>query len=257
MLGDRVKLYSQVRKTRDQAANKISELRVGDKLYEGEHVPDGFYNSISQLKKLDHSALTVSPSFISATEEYRNILKLCTTGTKVPLMSKKTATDILKSIRPMVSNYYSITAAHYLNSGQAGIDHFHCLLNGIIEDLNSMRTIRSVNGNSPHLISRFVAYRKALYVILPVGLARRHRVNPVVGIQAHQVYGTPVLLSGITTLVLSTAEIRLLDQHVKNTVMNLQKLLDKTPRCSLFSLWSSPRICNSAHESYVYIWYDM
>ena len=86
------------------------------------------------------------------------------------------------------------------------------------------------------MISRFVAYRKALYAILPVGLARRHRVNPVVGIQAHQVYGTPVLLSGITTLVLSTAEIKLLDQHFKNTVMNLRKLLDKTPSCVVYFL---------------------
>ena len=100
-----------------------------------------------------------------------------------------------------------------------------------VEQAEHVGTIRSVNGNSPHLISRFVAYRKALYAILPVGLARRHRVNPVVGIQAHQVYATPVLLSGITTLVLSTAEIKLLDQHFKNTVMNLRKLLDKTPSC--------------------------
>ena len=70
-----------------------------------------------------------------------------------------------------------------------------------------------------------------MFSILPVGLARGHCGNPAASLRAHQVYGTPVLLSGITTLVLTNSEVGLLDQHVKKTLQNIQKLMDRTPNC--------------------------
>ena len=35
-----------------------------------------------------------------------------------------------------VSDFYSITAMHYLNAGTSGHDHFHFLLNAVIDNVN-------------------------------------------------------------------------------------------------------------------------
>ena len=48
------------------------------------------------------------------------------------------AEEILKSIRPSVNDFYSITASHFLNSGEAGLEHFCFLLNTIIDDINNL-----------------------------------------------------------------------------------------------------------------------
>jgi hypothetical protein len=98
-------------------------------VYLSENVADGFYDSISALKKLNREALSTSASFQSASDSYENILKICKSGSKVPPVSLDIAEEILKSIRPSVNDFYSITAAHYINSGKAGLAHFSYLLN--------------------------------------------------------------------------------------------------------------------------------
>ena len=70
-----------------------------------------------------------------------------------------------------------------------------------------------------------------MFSILPAGLGRCHRGNPAASLQAHQIYGTPVLLSGLTTLNLKYSETQLVSQHVKATLQNLQKFLPRTPSC--------------------------
>ena len=67
--------------------------------------------------------------------------------------------------------------------------------------------------------------------VLPLGLARGHRGNPAASLRIHQIFATPVLFSGMGSLVLSSAEINMIDQYMKTTVQNLQKLMDKTPAC--------------------------
>ena len=99
------------------------------------------------------------------------------------------------------------------------------------DEAEHVGTVRSVNGNLDHIFSRFAAHRRAMFSILPVGLARGHRGNPASALRAHSTYGASVLLSGISTLVLSKPEINLIDQHIKNNLQNLQKLMDKTPYC--------------------------
>ena len=499
-------LSKAVRKSNPTAAKNIKKLVVGEKEYVDENVPDGFFDSISSLKKLDLASLSTSSSFQSASDTYKNILKICESGTKVPEVSLLMADDILKSIRPSVNDFYSITASHYLNSGKAGLEHFANLLNVIISDLNNLsieelnlvwacilykghekdrtidrsyRTIstcpflskaidtyisilysskwnkftaetqfqnkcsshelaaltlseaiihstktlnrpafalyldarsafdlalrefivnnlyeygirdqglllidqrlknrrtvcewdkqmmgpiedecgveqgginssdfykvynneqltlaqdselgiplgpvtvsaigqaddvvlisndlhslqslldlslyycskynvslshdktklqvfssrsseleasiakstsilnidgeflsfdeeaehvgvvRSVNGNLPHLLTRFAAYRKARFKILPVGIAKANRGNPASILNANSVYGFPVLFSGVATLALSNPEITIIDQHVKLTLQRLQKLRDKTPTCVVMFL---------------------
>ena len=71
---------------------------------------------------------------------------------------------------------------------------------------------------------------------MPAGLAWGHRGNPAVALQVHQLYAEPVLLSGMCSLLLKKSEITLIDQHLKKTYQQLQKLMDKTPACVVYFL---------------------
>ena len=51
--------------------------------------------------------------------------------------------------------------------------------------------LRSVHGNQPSLLARFTAHRKAIFSILPVGLARGHRGNPATSMRVERIYGAP------------------------------------------------------------------
>ena len=94
--------------------------------------------------------------------------------------------------------------------------------------------LRSADGNLPNLMSRISAHKKALGATLFSGVAQRHRANPAVGLKVGKIYGTPVLLSGLASLVLLESELGLLDQHLKQTLLNIQKLHAKTPDCFVY-----------------------
>ena len=101
--------------------------------------------------------------------------------------------------------------------------------------------LRHISGNLPNLLNRIISHKKSLGAILSAGLAHSHRGNPAASLQVHQLYETPVLFSGLAALVLSKAEIGLLDSHFLNTLQNLQRLHDKTPRAVvLFMAGSLP-----------------
>ena len=74
------------------------------------------------------------------------------------------------------------------------------------------------------------AHKKSLNGDLSAGLARGHRGNPAASLHVHQLYATPVLFSGMASLVLSPTEIKMLDNHFQNTLQDLQCLHPKTPR---------------------------
>ena len=65
------------------------------------------------------------------------------------------------------------------------------------EDAEHVGVLRSVNGNLPHLLSRFVAHRRAMHAILPAGSAKSHRGNPAANLITYRTYGTPVLFLGL------------------------------------------------------------
>ena len=100
-------------------------------------------------------------------------------------------------------------------------------------------TRRSINGNLSHLMNRIVAHRKALGATLSSGVAFKSRANPIIGLRMSKIYGSPVLLSGMSSLVLSSSEIAIVDQHFKDTYQNLQKLHQRTPRSVVFFLGGS------------------
>ena len=91
--------------------------------------------------------------------------------------------------------------------------------------------LRSSEGNLPSITARFAAHRRALSSILHTGLAYRHRGNPSYNVRIEKLYATPVLLSGLGTLVLKKSELDMIDRHFSNTLCRLLKLHDKTPRC--------------------------
>ena len=97
--------------------------------------------------------------------------------------------------------------------------------------------VRSVvDGNSHHIVARLAAHRGAMYGLQYAGLARGHRGNPYASLRVEAVYGLPVLLSGLASLVLSTKEEQMLDQHYKVYIQRLLRLHQATPAPVVFFL---------------------
>ena len=61
-------------------------------------------------------------------------------------------------------------------------------------------------------------------------MARAHRGNPAASLFIYQMYASPVLFSGLGSLVLSDHETNMINQHHKDTLSNLQRLISLTPR---------------------------
>ena len=67
-----------------------------------------------------------------------NILEICSRGEKIPAITLGKSREILLKIKPKVSDLYSITAFHYINAGEPGVQHFHLLLSALIEDVSNL-----------------------------------------------------------------------------------------------------------------------
>jgi hypothetical protein len=105
------------------------------------------------------------------------------------------------------------------------------------EEAEHVGVIRSsTQGNIPHLMNRICSHRKALRATLSSGVAQKKRANPVIGLKLENVYGSPVLMSGVASLVLSGSESSMLDKHLKDTYLNIQKLHKKTPDSVVYFL---------------------
>ena len=133
---DPSKLYRFVRASKNKLSSKIHSLHVGNKLYAGNSVPDGFFDSLSSLKSPDMTKIYSSPSFISAASDYSIIRKICSAGLRIPPISARDATEILYDLKPDVNDLFSITARHYINAGFEGARHFHFLMKLVISNLN-------------------------------------------------------------------------------------------------------------------------
>ena len=140
LLKDTSATFARIRSLNRAKSSNLHVLKVGDLVFEGEYVPDGFHYAIKKLKtKNDYSA--IDPSYC---EDYGHILKICKTGKPIEQISRQTSLDILNQMKPNVSDFYSVTPAHYLNAGLIGCEHFFLLLTALIEDVNST-TIDEVN----------------------------------------------------------------------------------------------------------------
>ena len=94
-------------------------------------------------------------------------------------------------------------------------------------------------GNMDNIIARQAAHTRALYSVLPAGLARGHHGNPAAAVRVENLYGSPVLLSGLAALVLSKTELSSIDQHYKESLESLQRLYKATPAPVVYYLAGS------------------
>ena len=137
-------LHRSLRSLKSSRASLIQKLTVGNKVYTNNTVPDGFFDSLSALKTHDSAALRQSENLGNFFEDYDNIIEICINGPRIPHISIKESNDILYSIKPSVNDLYSVTAYHYIHAGDEGLEHFNCLLNILITDIN-FATVPEVN----------------------------------------------------------------------------------------------------------------
>ena len=95
---------------------------------------------------------------------------------------------------------------------------------------------RSPEGNAANISSRLTAHRKAVFGLLHAGLAKGHRANPAASVKVEAVYGVPVLLSGLGSIVLAAKEEKFLDQYHKVHLQRLLRLHQATPAPVVFLL---------------------
>ena len=105
------------------------------------------------------------------------------------------------------------------------------------EHLGILRT--STPTNVPNILVRLKEHDKKLFSLLPAGLALGHHANPAACIKVEQQYALPVLLSGLSALVLKKSETNMISTCYKNTLQRLMKLHDRTSDCAVYSLAGS------------------
>ena len=105
-----------------------------------------------------------------------------------------------------------------------------------VHEAEHVGVLRSSSGNMPNILQRIAAHKKALGGVSSAGMARSHRGNPASSLRVHQLYAAPVLLSGLASLVLTEPELKVIDNHFKSTIQNLQRLHQNTPAGVVFLL---------------------
>ena len=82
-------------------------------------------------------ALTNDPALTDHFSNYENILKICQKNPNIPLINHEAAAKILKRMKAHVMDIYGVTAKHYVNAGQEGLEHFMNLINCVLTDVNN------------------------------------------------------------------------------------------------------------------------
>ena len=87
-----------------------------------------------------------------------------------------------------------------------------------VSEAEHVGVLRSSTGNMPNVLQRIACHKQALGGVCSAGIARAHRGNPAASLRVNQLYATPVLLSGLASMVLSEAEVKVMDTYFKNTI---------------------------------------
>ena len=106
----------------------------------------------------------------------------------------------------------------------------------------------SDNSNLPHILDRISNYKRALFGVLPAGLAKHHNTNPEASLRVQNICALPVLLSGLGGLQLAKSEINILEKQYKNTLKCLMKLPDKCPDSVIYFLAGSVPVLAHIHK---------
>ena len=94
----------------------------------------------------------------------------------------------------------------------------------------------SDGGNTLHVLERISAHQRAMASVLHTGAAQHHRASPAETLQLERLYGCPVLLSGLPSLVLTKKELSSVMRHHRITLCRLQRLPKTTPDCVVYFL---------------------
>ena len=135
----------------------LNKLHVGNDVFTGKDVGKGFFTSISSLKSRDVSSLESCPTFQEFVTDHNHILEICKLGKKIPLLSYDKAEELLRAIRPSVTDFYSISALHYLNGRSPAINHFKLILNAVLSDIETFALSQL---NTCHAIILFKGHGK-------------------------------------------------------------------------------------------------
>ena len=108
-----------------------------------------------------------------------------------------------------------------------------------VDSAEHVGIIRSVSGNQPHILKRITSHKRSLSAVLSSGLARHHRANPASSLRTENLYGLPVLMSGVASLTLLDSEIDTLAHHYKCTLEGLLNVHKKTPDPFVFFMSGS------------------
>ena len=129
--------FSALRAGARSTAPAVKRMQVGDKVYMGESVADGLFDSLSSLKSPDMTQYNHLPPYAEAVSVYQHIMKLASAGGKIPQISFSKGEKLLRGLKSSVIDYFSITSLHFLHLGHEGVLHFIFLLNVIIGHINS------------------------------------------------------------------------------------------------------------------------
>ena len=130
-------IFKSIKSVKRGSIRKIQKLTVGKKVYVGDSVKDGFFDSISQLKSRDPNILAADSKLSSLLPGYKNILEICKNGPPIPTISEIDSFKLLQKMKPSVSDVDGLTINHYKYAGPAGWKHFNLLLNSLICDVNN------------------------------------------------------------------------------------------------------------------------
>ena len=121
--------FANIRRAKRTETSKINSLKVGSVTYTGDHVTDGFFDSVKQLKTKDDKKNEASKYYNEFVDDYYHIIRLCENAPPLDDITEARALDLLTRLKPNVPDFFSITPNHYLYAGPAGIKHFSVMIN--------------------------------------------------------------------------------------------------------------------------------
>ena len=152
-------LFQKIKSNKRKSVS-INKLNVGDELFTDKDVGNGFFKSISALKTRNEEELLSCQTFQDFLSDHEHILEICKEGKEIPPLTLSQALDLLKSIKPGVTDIYSISALHYLNGGDLAVTHFQLLLNAVLKDvenyaLSEINTVHAIILHKGHGKDKF------------------------------------------------------------------------------------------------------
>ena len=138
------KIFLYLRSIRRTKTKTIQSLTVGSKIYTGDRVGDGFYESMTSLKSCNIESLKHDQDLSHHFSNYQHIMKICQAKQNIPPISVHAASKLLSRMKTHVTDIYGVTPLHYLYAGDEGILHYTELLNSLITEVNNV-TLAELN----------------------------------------------------------------------------------------------------------------